>query len=536
MARAVESRVAVVRRSLPIGRPSEASWYRPLVSSVGEGRGSLGETPFGELLVQALDRRWTGALEVGSEETLLGTVELVAGVPVRVLVEDHHAKLGELLVERGLVAESEVSAALEGRGRLLGEALIAMGVLDEATLERVLGLQILLRAVRLAGAPAGTRWRFLPDDPRFAAMPAGRRTDPLRIFAAASETHGDDPARVALVLALLDDAPLMLRDDVKVERFGLRGEPLAILSAILSGRPTYRALVASGVAPESVCSQVVYLLATTRFLRQADDARAAVGGATPSSPGLLLHDAEGPATTSRRVTRVQLRRVAVPRSNANAVDVSAAVDVHARVSRLLEEGPIAQLGLDAQVLADATPRRAEALVDAAVRDRLVEWESAAAEGHLDSALDDVRAALDAARTVLTEPASRALELERLGVEPCPESRLAPHELRELALYALNRQDVEAAAALCERAHEVAPEDIDVLVTRAWVRSHLPRPDLKVLVLELDDVLRVEPDRVGARFYRGMLRRRLGEDAGARQDFERVLSLEPTHAGARAQIR
>jgi tetratricopeptide (TPR) repeat protein len=504
------------------------------VSLDGETRGALRQTPLGELLIQAFDRRWTGALEVGEPDVDGGVLELVSGVPVRVLVPDGYARLGDLLVERGIVTEAEVAEALSVEGMLLGSALAEQQRTDEQTIDRALGAQVLARAVRLAGLPPTTAWRFSAAHARFADAPPGRRVDPLRIASVVAETHGVDDARIDLVLMLLDDAPLVLRDDVKIERFGLQGDALAVVSKLLADEPTFGALVASGVAPEAVCRRIVHLLATARFLRQGDDARASVRAA-PSSPGSVPRD-DGAPFSSRKVTRIQLRRVAVARG---AEGVEASDPLHekrAAAAALLEQGPIDRLGLDPQVLADATERRVKAMLDAAHADRAEAWQDVTGPEELIALQETVRAALDEARASLAEPDARARELERLGVEPSPESRMAPDELHERALYALHRQAPETAARLCDRATELAPDDLELLATSVWIRSHLARPDLKVLMLDLDDVLLVEPDHVTARYYRAMLRRRLGQDAAARQDLEKVLALEPDHAAARAHLR
>jgi len=504
------------------------------VSSDEEARGSLAQMPLGEGLVQAFDRRWTGALEVGGPDTDGGVLELIHGVPVRVLVPDGYARLGDLLVERGLVSEDEILAALEHEGTLLGAALVARGATDEQTIDRALGAQVLARAVRLAGAPPSTTWRFVPGDGRFVELAPGRRVDPLRIAAVVSETHGTDDARVELVLMLLDDAPLVLRDDVKVERFGFQGEALAVVSKLLAEEPTFAELLASGVAPDGVCRRVVHLLASARFLRQGDDARASVRSA-PSSPRTLARD-DGVPLSSRRVTRIQLRRVAVARG---ADDVEASdplLERRAAAAALLEQGPIERLGLDAQALADGTARRVTTMLEAAHSERAQAWQDESGPEDFLALQGAVRAALDEARATLADPDALARELERLGVEPSPESRMAPDELRERALYALGCQDPETASRLCERATELAPDDLEFLATAAWVRAHLARPDLKVLLLEFDDLLLLEPEHVNARYYRAMLRRRLGQDAAARQDLEKVLALAPDHAAARAQIR
>ncbi len=285
------------------------------MSSSGEVCGSFGQTPPGELLVQALDRRWTGALELSGPWD--GTVvEFVTGQPARVLVPDEHARLGALLVERGLVTVEDVAEAVEKPGFLLGEALVEAGKIEPETLDRALMLQVLMRMVRLFGKPEGSTdadatWRFVPDDDRFATMPPPSRVDSLRILSAATTVHGVDEGRATLVLALLDDAPLVLRDGARLERFAFKGEAQAVAAHIATHRPTYEALVAADIAPEPFCRAVVYLLATTRFLRQGEDAHAS---SRPAPAELRAATREEGSTTAKLLSRITLRRMAVARS------------------------------------------------------------------------------------------------------------------------------------------------------------------------------------------------------------------------------
>jgi hypothetical protein len=116
-----------------------------------------------------------------------------------------------------------------------------------------------------------------------------------------------------------------------------------------------------------------------------------------------------------------------------------------------------------------------------------------------------------------------------------ESTLSPSQLHERALNALAEDRASEALEFGQQACDSEPDNPDYLATVLWIRSKLPRPDFKVLTLDLDDLLRSHMDHVAARYYRGVLRRRLAYDSAAKQDFERVLDLDPDHAGARAQL-
>ncbi len=125
----------------------------------------------------------------------------------------------------------------------------------------------------------------------------------------------------------------------------------------------------------------------------------------------------------------------------------------------------------------------------------------------------------------SEPAS--------GSEP-PEA-LDPAIWHARALDALASDRPEEALKCCHQARQLDPDVVSYAATEVWIRAHLPRPDLKVRELELGMLLYDDAKCLVARYYRGKVRYLLGDRAGARQDFEHVLSLDPEHAGARAQL-
>jgi tetratricopeptide (TPR) repeat protein len=122
-----------------------------------------------------------------------------------------------------------------------------------------------------------------------------------------------------------------------------------------------------------------------------------------------------------------------------------------------------------------------------------------------------------------------------GARPVDTTQLSAVELHAKALIALSEQRFDEARGYCRSACDLAPDNPDFLASSVWIRASSPRPDTKVLLLDLDGVLREHPDHVQARYYRGVLRRRLGSDSAAARDFDRVLELLPGHAGAASQL-
>ena len=104
-----------------------------------------------------------------------------------------------------------------------------------------------------------------------------------------------------------------------------------------------------------------------------------------------------------------------------------------------------------------------------------------------------------------------------------------------AVDALASGHPEEALECCHRARKIEPDRVAYAATEIWIRAHLSRPDLKVRELQLSMLILDHSRCVAARYYRGMVRVRLGDDAGARRDFEHVLGISPNHAGAKAAV-
>lgn len=625
--------------------------------------GTFDELSFALVLVHALDQRWTGTLLVEPPFDMLHVLELDRGLVSRVLVPDVYALLGAILVEAGVIMDSELELALE-QDTLLGEALAEQKLLDGRTLERALVLQVLKRLVRVFDFPGETAWSFFPDLDAFKGMPDGVRVDTLRILWAGFSAHGEAERFLEAALARIGESRFQLRSDAQVARFGFTGDASRLVGLVNAERVSLGELLEYGVAPEEVCKIIVYLLTITRYLDFSPvgedvDAVAAVSttdssdGETPgSSPS-----SSDEIRQSRRVARIQLRRVALrgpaapdPPGSGEARDFAArslgeletlrdqtipsvlsrellAAELKSRLARLDGESPFSLLGVEPMALRPLNEARADELLWEAYERATKRWHPDNCPEQAPELREGMQRLHDAicdAYVVVADPDTRSAELFRvlggidevsssgsrprsdmpsprrhdtdpdhaprttmpsqraasdvppvalptLGAIPSvqvpvspransqgpasgapdtePEAgleapahsskrlveELTPSQLHERALVALSQQQISEALKYCLLACQQAPDEADYVATGVWIRAAMPKPDLKVLILDLDDLLLGHEEHVTGRYYRGVLRRRLGNDSAARQDFERVLSLDPDHAGARRQL-
>lgn len=123
------------------------------------------------------------------------------------------------------------------------------------------------------------------------------------------------------------------------------------------------------------------------------------------------------------------------------------------------------------------------------------------------------------------PSSRSEVLAAPKPPPLP-----PGQLYDMARARFEEKDYAGALEACALAVQGDPQP-DYVALSVWIRASMPSPDVKALTVELDELLRAHEQHVAARFYRGVLRKRFGDSAGALRDLSRVLELDPGHAEA-----
>ncbi len=454
--------------------------------------GDLGRTPFAHLLVYALDKRLTGAMflaEPGVEQPHV--VRFERGAAVKVRPADRYSLLGEMLVEAKLLSEKTLADALATKG-LLGDVLMLTGCVDRDALESTCLRQFEKRMVRFFQLPAGTTYRYcdghtlLEDYGGEAAV-----VDPLALLWKGLAEHGAPADAEERMLARLGDAPIRLHAQETTERFGMSGEALAVLAQIEKGPVTLPALLALGIAPEQVVKRVCYALLITRQVETS--ANLIPAGAEPVPPS-----GREPVAA---VGRVQLKAKAY-RLGAAAPDLPGTGERHSEPSRGSSD--------------PARPKSDPSKRDASSQPVAIKTKPAGPK--------------DAETLRSMEPITPPTPARR------PElSVLSAPALHQLAMTKLNERDYEGALEACASARVAAPGEPDYCALSVWIRFQMSGADLKSLSVEIDDLLREHEAHVQARYYRAMLRRKLGDDTAAVRDLRRVLELSPSHPEATREL-
>jgi hypothetical protein len=468
-------------------------------------KGDLGRTPFGHLLVYALDKRLTGALFLTEASGVEHAVRLVRGAPVKVRPGDRWSLLGEMLVEAGAIDEGTMADALATPG-LLGDMLLLADRIERDVLENIAEQQFLRRMVRLFSLPPSTAYRYCDGHEElreYGGDPA--RVDPLALLWAGLRAHGEASALMEATLSLLGEAPMRLHPLATTARFGLEGAE-ARLREHLGAMPTPLAeLIGLGAAPPDAVRRFAYALLITRQLD--------LGAGADPPLGCTVGAQAAPSTVVARMhLRSQLHRV-----GAAAPDLPGAG----------ERGPVV---LARKTRADAA-RSAE---KEAPPDDADDRASGEAPASSVVPIDNARAALRAdAPLSPMEPGPWSKSSAEVSVEL--DEGVLPTELFQLVSDLLAEQDYPGALDACECALEAAPDDPDFLALAVWARAQMGGADVKALMVELNEVLREHEAHVDARFHRAMLRMRLSDQAGAIRDLKRVLELSPAHTDAADEL-
>jgi hypothetical protein len=504
--------------------------------------GDLERTPLAHLLVYAIERHLTGALFLTEPGGVEHVIRFAEGAPVKVRSGDGHARLGELLIEAGAITDEALQGALSMKG-LLGDALVLAGCIDEATLEQAVEQQFLRRMIRLFGLRPATTYRYFDGHPEltdYGAEPAS--SDPLSVLWAGLRENGHLSTMIDPTLARLGNMPLHLHPEASLRRFGFGTFERAVIDRIREHHESFADLVASAIAPPDLVRNLVYALTITRQLELGPNilpigaaARSSRGGTTTPGRGLVL-------------ARLRLRSTA-HRLGAAAPDLPGD-GVRAPVSARSRRKPKTP-GDDAGGPSSAPPRsssarvpppsvrssapRSVAPVSTSPRARSVRPGPPSASARSRSSRSSPPSSDFSSGIVPTipRPAPLPAEPSRFAVPEVPQSG-AMHF--EIAAARLTEGDLSGALEACALAREVGPDLPEYAAFSVWVRSMMPDAEIRALLVEMDEIVRMNEDLLSARYYRGVLRGRLGELHKAIDDLRCVLKSDPSHTEAERELR
>ncbi len=532
--------------------------------------GDLARTPFAHLLVYAVDRRLTGALFLCEPSPVNGApvehvehvVRFDRGTPVKVRPGDGFSRLGQMLVEGGALKPETLTEALATKG-LLGDMLLLAGCVDRDRLEETCVSQFQRRMTRLFTLPSETTFRYCDGHTElldYGSEPA--RADALAILWTGVKAHGGRRSVINAALARLGDLPLRLHPQATVARLGLDPDEARVIDHLQTQPEALRALAARSFLTTEMLRRLLYALVITRQLD--------LGASTP--PVGATDPVPRSRSTTANVARVQLKPTP-HRQGAAAPDAPgdgerAPMSSKSTIApRRTIMTPLATARLQDEPTLTAIPQKATAAVRETLKSfgadrtsenpRRISVEVVALDAPPRAPQSERAAAfrqpepVPASKPPGPVPASKPPEpvAPSKPPEPVPASRppepaaasksaappalqgLSASELFDLAGARLAERNLDSAEEACVWACRAAPENQDFAVLATWIRAQRAGADLKLLTIELDELLSASPDHRNARYYRALLRKRLGDNAGAIRDLQRLRDRTPPDAEA-----
>jgi len=463
--------------------------------------GDLGRTPFAHLLVYAADQQLTGALFLHVPDGVMHSVRLECGRPVKIQMGDGFGRLGKLMVEAGVIdmKTHDLPRVVPG---LIGESLVVGGHINRATLDQWVERQFYVRMTRLFGLPAATRYVYFANMNEIIDDGAPNLSvHPLAIIWAGLREHATTSAKMHSVLERIGDAKLKLHRQAAVDRLLPTSPERTVLDQLSEDPPTLRSLVSTNQQEEVLIRRMVYGLVILRFLDFGTEA-------LPLFPEKTTIPPTSASTVA--LARIRLQQSATRRFIPAAPD-DVGDGERIRPQPRTRKRSRASNPSAAAVIATNLP--APTIVEAT------------------SSLD-VKATPEAKRSPQPEASSEAA-----GKRSAPTMTIAPaHAMYDLARQRLADGDRKGALLACQQACEINPNEPDYAVLATWIRAVIGGANLEGCVRDLDKLLEQRPDHVPALFYRGYLRRRTGDEAGAVADLQRVLELDPAHEDAQRELK
>jgi hypothetical protein len=286
--------------------------------------GTLAKTPLPHLLVYLLDKQLTGTIELAEPGGARATILVLEGYPSKARTSGERPFLAEILVEAGLATQAQIAGSMQrwqpGAGKLHGQALIEMGVLDPPRLLEGLRRQILQKLEQLIVWPPETTFTYYDGFDALGAYGGDDMVtaDPLPlVWASIKQAPSWEHAHVTL--SKVGTAALRIAPNAQLDRLELTHDERQFIELM---RPRPRRLyevTSAGTLGPSIKQLLVYCLLITRQLeilaedpnrRSAPPPPAAPLGrmqlqpkqVTPSQPDVVEERAPGVRSRDKRIS------------------------------------------------------------------------------------------------------------------------------------------------------------------------------------------------------------------------------------------
>lgn len=513
-------------------------------------RGTLAQRPLPELLVTLLDTSAAGTLVLQEPSGVKSAVLVVRGAPAKARLANNPIFLGNVLVDLGLLPESDLARRVEEAVRTkrhLGQMLVERGLLDDTSLFGALREQLHRQVLHLCDLPGETVFGlYQPNYLDAWGASAEWRVKPLPLIWRALVSKAP-LERVTRTMASLGDRKLRMRFEAPVARYRLEKDEMAVVNVLRAKPQSAAELLNCGLGTDERVQRIVYALCGTRQLDLGAELAPPVGYAEPpetprSMPPPSRSSAPAPQSGRAAAGKGSGPGPARPRSSAPVSRLSSE-ELQAFREEVLARGQLEGATLY-QVLG-LEPGADSAAVRSAFFHLAKRWHPDRLAPELEDLREEVTRAfarMTEAYQVLSNDEQRArydANLEEGGNE---EQEQVLAVLRAAAAFQraevlMKKRDELGALREARAAYEGDATQAEYKALYAWLASKERKPDaLDDLLSLLDEAVRDEPENVRIRWYRGQLFKRMGRGAQAIRDFRYIVSLAPGHLEAQREIR
>ncbi len=229
--------------------------------------GVLARTPLEHLLGTIAEKRLRGSLVLHAESVadlaLSDVVTFVDGLPAKIRITDPVFRLGELLVELGVIDDEMRAAAENSRARgagLLGEVLVRTGAIDATALGRALRVQTVRKLILLFGLPSSTQFEFYEgvDALAFHGAPELLPVEIAPIVFAGVRAHPRPHAE--FVIDALEGSPLRVKRDADFRGLTMTPDERDLLGLLRMSPMNVEQLEQAGVLDPTRARTLAYAL------------------------------------------------------------------------------------------------------------------------------------------------------------------------------------------------------------------------------------------------------------------------------------
>lgn len=545
--------------------------------------GVLTSTPLAHALIYARNKRLTGTFQLRAPDALddrEASIGFWRGRICSVSIKPRNHYLGPLLYELGYIDAGTLDATLliiSQSKQLHGELLVERGNITVEQRDKGLNEQACRKVHGLFEYPLGSGFAFYEsrstnDEPKMLVDPIvpvwrGIRDNPNHEHV--REVLGRYPTSA---FRMINEAPL--------DRIAFASEEKQLVKLITSRPLTIAQLYLQSTVPPAKIDLLLYLLVIAKCVEPVSPsqmAMAAIQMGTPESgpvsaipppppsSGRLLPPGATPSATWKasaasiaamgavRPPSGEMPKV-TPSFRLSNPEMAAAAATIAPLQGPIELGGTgialraASIEKEDYFQALGVPDGASSEAVRAAYYRLAKvWHPDRLPRELESYRPEVSAIFahltHAHGTLTDEMARRGYLSTRARASNAPssmrEKRSVPPEMIKEVDKAIARRDFASAEAHAQAAHDTYGDDPEAAILHAWARSHAaeaPEDVLKSCLADLDKAILKNDESVRARYYRGMIQKRLGNMSAAVRDFQHAARLDPNHLESVRELR